>query len=155
VRCPQAPLAHLAPPGLARDTETNPNEAAYSPSGTQVVVSYDFLRHTDKSIYLYHATTPTGGLPSQVLRSHRDSPALAWIGEEVVVSGSNTSYAGLTTGDIFLWDRGAGGVLLALQGDGHGIVRGLAAHPALPLLLSCGVDNQLKLWSPAPSPPSP
>ena len=36
------------------------------------------------------------------------------------------------------------------QGDGHGIVRGLAPHPHLPLLLSCGVDTHLKIWAPGP-----
>jgi len=140
----------LAPPSLPIDTETNPNMAAYNESGSELAVSYDFLSYTDKKIYIFQSSANPSTAPIGVLHSYRDSPVLSWFDDEIVISGSNTAYAGLTTGDILFWDRNSGGILHRLQGDGHGIVRGLAPHRHQSLLLSCGVDKQLKIWAPGP-----
>jgi len=128
LRKPNLATSSLAPPSLPMDTETNPNMAAYCDSGRELAVSYDFLSHTDKRIYIFPTSANSGFSPAKVLNSYRDSPVLSWLGDEVIISGSNTAYAGLTTGDILFWERDGGGILHRLQGDGHGIVRGLAHH---------------------------
>ena len=66
LRKPNLATSSLAPPSLPMDTETNPNMAAYSDSGRELVVSYDFLSHTDKRIYIFPTSANTGSAPASV-----------------------------------------------------------------------------------------
>ena len=66
LRKPHLATSFLTPPSLPIDTETNPNMAAYSDSGKELAVSYDFLSHTDKRIYIFPTSANTGCAPSRV-----------------------------------------------------------------------------------------
>ena len=66
LRKPHLATSFLTPPSLPIDTETNPNMAAYSESGKELAVSYDFLSHTDKRIYIFPTSANTGCAPSRV-----------------------------------------------------------------------------------------
>ena len=66
LRKPNLATSSLAPPSLPMDTETNPNMAAYSDSGRELAVSYDFLSHTDKKIYIFPTSANTGCAPAKV-----------------------------------------------------------------------------------------
>ena len=66
LRKPNLATSFLVPPSLPMDTETNPNMAAYSDSGRELAVSYDFLSHTDKRIYVFSTTANTGSAPAKV-----------------------------------------------------------------------------------------
>ena len=57
----------LAPPSLPIDTETNPNMAAYNESGSELAVSYDFLSHTDKKIYIFQSSANPSTAPIGVI----------------------------------------------------------------------------------------
>ena len=66
LRRPSSSLAAHRPPTLGQDQETNPNTAAWSPGGRQIVVSYDLLHLTDKNIYLYSVGAEEGSPPEKV-----------------------------------------------------------------------------------------
>jgi len=145
------PLCFFCPTDVAKcDMETNPNSAVFSPDGTEILISYDFLGHTDKNIYLWSTTAPSNTPPEHIYRSYRDSPTINFYGEsgEFILAGSNDAYAGVNSGDIFFWSKEGEGVVKVVPGDSHGIVRSVEVHPSLPIIASSGVDNDVKLWSP-------
>ena len=145
------PLLSYCPPDLTNcDMETNPNSAVFSNNGSEILISYDFLGHTDKNIYLWNTSSSTASPPKHIYRSYRDSPTINFYGEnsEFILAGSNDAYAGVNSGDIFFWSKEGEGVVKVVPGDSHGIVRSVEVHPSLPVIASSGVDNDVKIWSP-------
>jgi len=147
----QQPLLSYCPSDLVHcDMETNPNSAVFSKKGSEILISYDFLGHTDKNIYLWDTSSPSFSPPQHIYKSYRDSPTINFYGEnsEFILAGSNDAYAGVNSGDIFFWSKEGEGVVKVVPGDSHGIVRSVEVHPSLPVVASSGVDNDVKVWSP-------
>eukprot|EP00090_Calanus_glacialis_P013782 TRINITY_DN22425_c0_g1_i1.p1 TRINITY_DN22425_c0_g1~~TRINITY_DN22425_c0_g1_i1.p1 ORF type:complete len:421 (-),score=54.63 TRINITY_DN22425_c0_g1_i1:126-1388(-) len=147
----QQPLSSFCPSDLVHcDMETNPNSAVFSKNGSEILISYDFLGHTDKNIYLWNTSSPSFSPPQHIYKSYRDSPTINFYGEnsEFILAGSNDAYAGVNSGDIFFWSKEGEGVVKVVPGDSHGIVRSVEVHPTLPVVASSGVDNDVKIWSP-------
>jgi len=71
---------------------------------------------------------------------------VSWYGPhgEFVMSGSDC-------GRFFVWRVRDGGLVQCLPADSH-TVNVIEAHPWEPIVASCGIDNDVKLWEPLRSP---
>ncbi|KXZ56155.1 hypothetical protein GPECTOR_1g132 [Gonium pectorale] len=62
--------------------------------------------------------------------------------------------AGSDCGRVFLYDADSGAVLRALAAD-EDVANCVQCHPRLPVLATSGIENVVRLWSPADSLPTP
>jgi len=83
--------------------------------------------------------------PKQVYTGRRNESTFL---KEVSFVGNNSYIAtGGDCGNLYIWEKTTGKLVQLLKGDGH-VVNGVAPHPFLPLLATCGIDSEGKVFSP-------
>ncbi|KAK2975382.1 hypothetical protein RJ640_012393 [Escallonia rubra] len=120
---------------------------------SELLVSY-----SDEFIYLFQKYMGFGPTPQsfphkdlqkpeepQVYSGHRNAQTVkgaSFFGpnDEYVMSGSDC-------GHIFFWKKKEAKIVRLMVGDRH-IVNHLEPHPNLPVLASCGIEKNVKLWAP-------
>ncbi|KAM6955940.1 DDB1- and CUL4-associated factor 6 isoform 5-T5 [Lycodopsis pacificus] len=85
-----------------------------------------------------------------VYKGHRNSRTMI---KESCFWGNNFVMSGSDCGHIFIWDRHTAEHLMLLEADNH-VVNCLQPHPYDPILASCGIDYDIKIWSPLEQSPS-
>ncbi|XP_059626728.1 protein ALTERED SEED GERMINATION 2-like [Cornus florida] len=125
---------------------------AYS-NTSELLVSYN-----DELIYLFQKNMGLGPAPSslshedlqkledpQVYVGHRNSQTVKGVSffgpnDEYIMSGSDC-------GHIFIWKKKGAELVRLMVGD-ENIVNHLEPHPYMPVLATCGIENNVKLWAP-------
>ncbi|VDL57560.1 unnamed protein product [Hymenolepis diminuta] len=112
----------------------------YSANGDAILVSLN-----DEDIYLFDSQDDKLP-PLHVYRGHRNSDTV----KRVSFYGPNSEYvvSGSDDGFIYIWDRHSEGVVQWLCGDLTFAVNSIEPHPHLPMMITCGCDNNVKLWAP-------
>ncbi|XP_028161274.1 DDB1- and CUL4-associated factor 8-like, partial [Ostrinia furnacalis] len=124
--------------------------AVYNHDGTEILGSYN-----DEDVYLFDAKADVYDKDStneidegytHRYSGHRNSATfkgVAFFGpkSEYVVSGSDCSY-------IYIWERESEAIVQWMQGDIHGVVNCIEAHPRFPVLATSGLDKDVKIWIP-------
>lgn len=89
-----------------------------------------------------------------VFFGHRNSATVKGVNffgpnAEYIVSGSDC-------GHIYIWKK-KGALLVKLMLGDHDVVNHIEPHPHLPILATCGIENNVKIWTPMASdvPPLP
>ncbi|XP_028187748.1 DDB1- and CUL4-associated factor 8-like isoform X2 [Glycine soja] len=125
---------------------------AYSSFG-ELLVSYN-----DELIYLFEKNMHSDSSPSsatsedpkniheaQVYSGHRNAQTIKGVNffgpnDEYVLSGSDC-------GHIFIWKKKEAKLVRLMVGDQH-VVNQLEAHPHIPILATCGIEKNVKIWAP-------
>ncbi|PIN01405.1 WD40 repeat protein [Handroanthus impetiginosus] len=133
--------------------DTHITALAYS-NTSELLVSYN-----DELIYLFQKNMGLGPNPlslssedlrelgdPQVYSGHRNSQTVKGVNffgpnDEYVLSGSDC-------GHIFIWMKKGGELVRLMVGDRH-IVNQLEPHPVIPVIASCGIEKNVKLWAPS------
>ncbi|KAL2332066.1 hypothetical protein Fmac_019647 [Flemingia macrophylla] len=125
---------------------------AYS-NFSELLVSYN-----DELIYLFEKNVGLGFSSSsttskdlknvqdaQVYSGHRNAQTIKGVNffgpnDEYVLSGSDC-------GHIFIWKKKEAKLVKLMVGD-QTVVNQLEAHPHIPILATCGIEKNVKIWSP-------
>ncbi|XP_065865898.1 uncharacterized protein [Euphorbia lathyris] len=128
---------------------------AYS-NTSELLVSYN-----DEFVYLYQRNMGMGPSPlslstkdlqkldePQVYSGHLNSKTVKGVSffgpnDEYVMSGSDC-------GHIFIWKKRDGKLVRLMFGD-RSIVNQLEPHPYMPMLATCGIEKNVKIWVPMAS----
>ncbi|KAF3947463.1 hypothetical protein CMV_026401 [Castanea mollissima] len=98
----------------------------------------DLLKNEEPQAYLGH-------------RNSKTVRVVSFFGpnDEYVLSGSDCDH-------IFIWKKKGAELVHLMVGDRH-VVNHLAPHPHIPILATCGIEKNVKLWAPMASdaPPMP
>lgn len=154
-----SPANSFCPQHLIGKDDVRITALAYS-NTSELLVSYN-----DELIYLFQRNMGFGPnfIPSpsedlqksteaQVYSGHRNSRTVKGVNffgpnDEYVVSGSDC-------GHIFIWKKKSSEVVRVMLGDRH-VVNQLESHPLMPMLATCGIEKNIKLWSPSSNDISP
>ncbi|XP_061352042.1 uncharacterized protein LOC133297011 [Gastrolobium bilobum] len=129
---------------------------------SELLVSYN-----DELIYLFEKHVDLGSSPlsttsgdpknlheARVYSGHRNAQTVKGVSffgpnDEYVLSGSDC-------GHIFIWKKKEAKLVRLMVGDQH-VVNQLEAHPHIPILATCGIEKNVKIWAPLGSdiPPLP
>ncbi|XP_062171313.1 uncharacterized protein LOC133877093 [Alnus glutinosa] len=151
----------FCPHRLIRANNVHITGLAYS-NTSELLVSY-----SDELIYLFQKNMGLGPLPSsappeelskveetQVFMGHRNSRTVKGVSffgtsDEYIMSGSDC-------GHIFIWKKKTAKLVRVMKGDRH-VVNRLEPHPHIPILATCGIETNIKVWAPMASdaPPLP
>lgn len=154
----------FCPHHLIRANNVHITGLAYS-NTSELLVSY-----SDELIYLFQKNMglgPLTPLPSsappeesskveetQVFMGHRNSRTVKGVSffgtsDEYIMSGSDC-------GHIFIWKKKTAKLVRVMKGDRH-VVNCLEPHPHIPILATCGMETNIKVWAPMASdaPPLP
>ena len=125
---------------------------AYSSFG-ELLVSYN-----DELIYLFEKNVHSDSSPSsatsedpkniheaQVYSGHRNAQTIKGVNffgpnDEYIMSGSDC-------GHIFIWKKKEAKLVRLMVGDQH-VVNQHEAHPHIPILATCGIEKNVKIWAP-------
>ncbi|XP_027343567.1 DDB1- and CUL4-associated factor 8 [Abrus precatorius] len=155
------PVNTFCPHHLIGSNNVRITGLAYS-SFSELLVSYN-----DELIYLFEKSVGLGSSPSsatsedlkniheaQVYSGHRNAQTIKGVNffgpnDEYVLSGSDC-------GHIFIWKKKEAKLVRLMIGDQH-VVNQLEAHPHIPILATCGIEKNVKMWLPLGSdmPPLP
>lgn len=120
----------------------------------EILVSYN-----DELIYLFQHNIGLGPNPvsakpeffnmldqPQAYRGHRNFRTVKGVSffgqhDEYVVSGSDC-------GNVFIWRKKGGELIRMMNGD-KSVVNCIEPHPHFPFMATSGIDNTVKLWTPA------
>jgi WD40 repeat protein len=84
-------------------------------------------------------------------RNSRTVKGVSFFGtsDEYIMSGSDC-------GHIFIWKKKTAKLVRVMKGDRH-VVNRLEPHPHIPILATCGIETNIKVWAPMASdaPPLP
>lgn len=148
-----SPANSFCPQHLIGKDDVRITAVAYS-NTSELLVSYN-----DELIYLFQRNMGFGPnvVPSpsedlqkpseaQVYSGHRNTRTVKGVNffgpnDEYVVSGSDC-------GHIFIWKKKSSEVVRVILGDRH-VVNQLESHPLMPMLATCGIEKNIKLWSPS------
>ncbi|XP_030450687.2 uncharacterized protein LOC115672858 isoform X2 [Syzygium oleosum] len=91
------------------------------------------------------AVNAEGNVTPQVYKGHRNCETVKGVGFfgpkcEYVVSGSDC-------GRIFIWKTRGGQLIRVMAADKH-VVNCIKPHPHIPALVSSGIENDIKIWTP-------
>lgn len=154
-----APFNTFCPLHLIGSNHVQITGLAFS-SQSELLVSYN-----DELIYLFQKNMGLGGSPSaaselntleqaRVFSGHRNARTVKGVSffgpnDEYVLSGSDC-------GHIFIWKKKDAKLVRSMVGDQQ-VVNQFEAHPHIPIVASCGMDDDVKIWSPQASdiPPLP
>ncbi|KAL5711314.1 hypothetical protein ACHQM5_021783 [Ranunculus cassubicifolius] len=146
------PVNTFCPNHLLGNEEVNITGLDYS-NTSELLVSYN-----DELVYLFNKNMGLGPNPysappgdllkldtPQVYTGHRNARTVKGVSffgpsDEFVMSGSDC-------GNIFIWRKKGGELLRLMAGDRH-IVNCLESHPFLPVIVSSGIEKNVKVWSP-------
>lgn len=147
-----SPVNTFCPHHLINTHDVRITGLAYS-STRELLVSY-----SDELIYLFQKNMGLGPTPLSiknedlskleeplVYSGHRNSRTVKGVSffgpnDEYVLSGSDC-------GHIFIWKKKGAELVRVMVGDRH-IVNHLEPHPYLPVLATCGIEKNIKLWAP-------
>ncbi|KAL7115674.1 hypothetical protein ACP275_04G196800 [Erythranthe tilingii] len=149
------PFATFCPRHLNGTHDAHITALAYS-NTSELLVSYN-----DELVYLFQKNMGLCPNPSssslsenthkevdapQVYTGHRNSQTVKGVSffgpnDEYVLSGSDC-------GHIFIWKKKGGELVRLMVGDRH-IVNQLEPHPLIPVLASCGIEKNIKIWAPS------
>ncbi|KAM7527880.1 hypothetical protein LguiB_031290 [Lonicera macranthoides] len=147
-----SPVNTVCPHHLINTHDVRITGLAYS-STSELLVSYN-----DELIYLFQKNMGLGPTPLSiknedlskleeplVYSGHRNSRTVKGVSffgpnDEYVLSGSDC-------GHIFIWKKKGAELVRVMVGDRH-IVNHLEPHPYLPVLATCGIEKNIKLWAP-------
>ncbi|CAL0332268.1 unnamed protein product [Lupinus luteus] len=156
------PVSTFCPQHLIESHDVHITALAYS-SSSELLVSYN-----DELIYLFEKNVGFGSSSSssaasedlknhqeaQVYAGHRNAQTIKGVNffgpnDEYVLSGSDC-------GHIFIWKKKGAELVRLMVGDQH-VVNQLEPHPHIPILATCGIENNVKIWAPLASdiPPLP
>ncbi|KAL8516111.1 hypothetical protein ACS0TY_014694 [Phlomoides rotata] len=148
-----SPVNTFCPNHLIKSDNVHITALAYS-NTSELLVSYN-----DELIYLFQRNVGLGPNPlsppseetekmteSRAYSGHRNSRTVKGVNffgpnDEYVISGSDC-------GHIFIWKKKGGELIRMMVGDRH-IVNQLESHPSIPLLATCGLEKNIKLWAPS------
>ncbi|KAK9280058.1 hypothetical protein L1049_013743 [Liquidambar formosana] len=146
------PMNTFCPRHLIRTGNVHITGLAYS-STSELLVSYN-----DELIYLFQKNMGMGPTPlstpsedlqkleeAQVYSGHRNSRTVKGVSfygpnDEYVLSGSDC-------GHIYIWKKKGAKLVRLMVGDRR-IVNHLEPHPHMPVLATCGLEKNVKLWTP-------
>nr|WIM01448.1 DDB1- and CUL4-associated factor 8 [Limnephilus lunatus] len=121
--------------------------AVYNHNGSEILASYN-----DDDIYLFDTVADNDPQPGSHGFTYRYSghrncatfKGVSFFGphSEFVVSGSDC-------GNIYIWDKKTEAIVQWMMGDEGGIVNSIECHPRCPVLATCGLDNDIKIWVPS------
>ena len=83
--------------------------------------------------------------PMQTYTGHNN--ARTFLKEAAFLGGGEYVTTGSDCGHAFVWEKRSGTLVQLLQADKN-VVNGVAPHPYLPWLATCGIDNDGKVWVP-------
>lgn len=148
-----SPVNTFCPRHLIETNEVHITALAYSTT-SELLVSYN-----DELIYLFQKNLGLGPSPlsvtpeslqniekeAEVYSGHRNSQTVKGVNffgpnDEYVMSGSDC-------GHIFIWKKKGGKLVRLMVGDRH-IVNQLEANPHIPVIATCGLEKNVKLWAP-------
>lgn len=155
------PVNTFCPHHLIGSNNVHITGLAYS-SLSELLVSYN-----DELIYLFEKSVGLGSSPSsdtsedpknlqeaQVYSGHRNAQTVKGVNffgpnDEYVLSGSDC-------GHIFIWKKKGAKLVRLMVGDQQ-VVNQLEPHPHIPILATCGIEKNVKIWAPLASdiPPLP
>nr|XP_044996454.1 DDB1- and CUL4-associated factor 8-like [Jaculus jaculus] len=119
----------------------------YSHDGTELLASYN-----DDDIFLFISSDDDGAQYKKRYKGHRNSATVKSVHfygprSEFVVSGSDC-------GHIFFWEKSSCHIVQLLQADEGGIVHSIETHPNLPVIASCDLEDEVKIWVPTARAPT-
>ncbi|XP_039331572.2 DDB1- and CUL4-associated factor 8-like protein 1 [Saimiri boliviensis] len=123
------------------DVLTNITSVEYSHDGTELLASYG-----DGDIYIFNSSDTDGAEYVKRFKGHRNNDTIKDVKfygprSEFVVSGSDC-------GHIFFWEKSSCRIIQYMEGNRGGIVNCLEPHPYLPMLVTSGLDRDVKIWTP-------
>nr|XP_039331566.1 DDB1- and CUL4-associated factor 8-like protein 2 [Saimiri boliviensis boliviensis] len=123
------------------DVSTNITSIVYSHDGTELLASY-----SDEDIYIFYSSDSDGAEYVKRFKGHRNNDTIKDVKfygprSEFVVSGSDC-------GHIFFWEKSSCQIIQYMEGDRGGVVNCLEPHPYLPMLVTSGLDRDVKIWTP-------
>ncbi|KAL4610285.1 hypothetical protein ACB092_08G040100 [Castanea dentata] len=133
-----------------RKCQLNASTLSYS-NTSEHLVSYN-----DELIYLFQKYMglghPSSSAPTEDLLKNEEPQAYLGHGNSKTVKSSD----GSDCGHIFIWKKKGAELVHLMVGDRH-VVNHLAPHPHIPILATCGIEKNVKLWAPMASdaPPMP
>lgn len=149
----------FCPPHIIGNNQVSITGLAFSVHG-ELLASY-----CNESIYLFDLDNGLGSHPSTSLSSElrMEVPPLACKPEVNVFAGhrnilttkgvsffgSKCEYvvSGSDCGRIFIWRKKDGKLVRVMTGD-KDVVNSVQSHPQSPILASCGIDHDIKIWIP-------
>nr|XP_044996446.1 DDB1- and CUL4-associated factor 8-like [Jaculus jaculus] len=119
----------------------------YSHDGTELLASYN-----DDDIFLFISADYDGAQYQKRYKGHKNNATVKSVNfygprSEFVVSGSDC-------GHIFFWDKSSCQIVQLLEADERGSVTSIDPHPNLPVMASCGLDEEVKVWAPTAGAPT-
>ncbi|CAL5389144.1 unnamed protein product [Camellia sinensis] len=147
------PVNTFCPRHLIETHDVHITALAYSHS-SELLVSYN-----DELIYLFQKNMGIGMSPLLVphedlqkleeplaYEGHRNSHTIKGVSffgphDEYVMSGSDC-------GRIYIWKKKGTTLVRSMIGDRH-IVNQLEPHPYIPVIATCGIGKNIKLWAPS------
>ncbi|XP_055987089.1 DDB1- and CUL4-associated factor 8-like [Sorex fumeus] len=132
--CPQ----HL----IMSDLLPNITSVVYSHDGSELLASYN-----DEDIYLFDLSSCNGTQYVRRYKGHRNTASVKGVNfygprSQFILSGSDC-------GHIFFWDKSSSQVVQCMEGDQEGTINCLDPHPHLPIIATCGLDYEAKIWAPS------
>ncbi|XP_012304333.1 DDB1- and CUL4-associated factor 8-like protein 2 [Aotus nancymaae] len=123
------------------DVSTSITSIVYSHDGTELLASY-----SDEDIYLFNSCHSDGAQYVKRFKGHRNNNTIKDVKfygprSEFVVSGSDC-------GHIFFWEKSSCQIIQLLKGDTESTINCLEPHPHLPMLVTSGLDHDVKIWTP-------
>ncbi|XP_011049472.1 PREDICTED: DDB1- and CUL4-associated factor 8-like [Acromyrmex echinatior] len=134
------PLYKLWPNYIINNDHVFVTSATYNYNGEEILVSYNH-----KDLFLFDKLTLSLGDYDHTYENYVDMSPLYngyFFGpkSEYVISG--------TDNNIFIWEKNSESIIKYMRGD-KTCVTHLASHPYIPMLATCGYDNNIKLWMPS------
>ncbi|POO01551.1 WD repeat containing protein [Trema orientale] len=153
------PVDTFCPVHLVENNNVHVTGLAYSYT-SELLVSYN-----DDLIYLFQKNMGLGPRPSsaslkaaqeleqpQVYVGHRNSQTI----KGVSFFGPNDDYvlSGSDCGHIFIWSKKGAKLVRLMKGDQR-VVNHIEPHPHMPFFATCGIESNVKLWTPVATDVSP
>ncbi|XP_008820967.1 DDB1- and CUL4-associated factor 8 [Nannospalax galili] len=138
----------FCPPHLVGcDQPVSITSLVYSHDGTELLVSY-----SGEDIYLFNTSDCDEGQYSKKYKGHRNNATVKGVNfygpkSEFVMSGSDC-------GHVFFWEKSSCQIVQFLEADEGGAVTCIDSHPYLPVIATCGLDNEVKVWAPLAAAPT-
>eukprot|EP01114_Cavostelium_apophysatum_P010368 TRINITY_DN2400_c0_g1_i1.p2 TRINITY_DN2400_c0_g1~~TRINITY_DN2400_c0_g1_i1.p2 ORF type:complete len:692 (-),score=192.97 TRINITY_DN2400_c0_g1_i1:2965-5040(-) len=111
------------------------------------------ITYSKEDVYLFSANDgyPTENIKKQdviceYLQQFRGRRNVETFLKEVNFFGANSYVAtGCDSGHLFIWDKKSGQLAQLLLADKN-VVNGVAPHPSLPIIATCGIDSSAKIF---------
>lgn len=114
----------------------------YNHNGSEILASYN-----DEDIYTFDLYNEDEFQYLHRYRGHRNNHTVKNVNyfgpkSEYIISGSDCS-------GIYFWDSSTEHIVQYMNGDDADVVNCLEPHPSCPILATCGLDCDIKIWMPS------